>query len=237
MHIRAPAVYNLRAVAVEAQRETPRRWSYLLILTIGAVVAACSNQQSPPEIQPSAQYPHVSIIGVASWYGPGFDGHRTSSGEVYDQARLTAASTLFPLGTHLLVTNLANGRSIEVRINDHGPFVKGRAIDLSHEAARALGILGPGTARVRMDVIETPAGGPPLGPRYCVQVGSFADAVNAKAIRLRLAPAYPNVSVVEALAGGARFYRVRIASSSRAQAESDAARLARIGYNPIIITE
>jgi rare lipoprotein A len=202
------------------------------------MIAACSSRQIPPsETQSLTRSPRASVIGVASWYGPGFNGHRTSSGEVYDQERLTAASTLFPLGTQLLVTNLDNGRSVEVRINDHGPYVKNRGIDLSHEAARALGILGPGTARVRMDVIQSPSGGPPLGQRYCVQVGSFADVVNAKAIRTRLAPTYPNVSVTEAQAGTGRFYRVRIGSSSHAQAEFDAAKLARIGYNPIIITE
>ncbi len=220
------------------RRKTPRVCWSALILTIGVIITACSSRQSyPSETQSLAQSSRASVIGVASWYGPGFNGHLTSSGEVYDQERLTAASTLFPLGTQLLVTNLDNGRAVEVRINDHGPYVKNRGIDLSHEAARALGILGPGTARVRMDVIQSPAGGPVFGQRYCVQVGSFADVVNAKAIRMRLVPVYPNVSVTEAQAGGGRFYRVRIGSFNRAQAELDAAKLARIGYNPIIITE
>jgi rare lipoprotein A len=235
MHIGAGSVYN-RGAVVEAQRAGPRIWWRGLIITISAMAAACASRQPAIEIRPP-QYPRASVVGVASWYGPGFNGHRTSSGEVYDQERLTAASTLFPLGTRLLVTNLSNGRSVEVRINDHGPYVRGRGIDLSHEAARALGILGAGTARVRMDVIESPAGGPPIGQRYCVQVGSFSDAVNARAIRTRLVAAYPNIRVTEARAGGARFYRVRIASTSRKQAESDAAKLARIGYNPIIVTE
>lgn len=225
-------------MAVEVRRNTLRMCWYALVVAIGGTIAACSSRQiTPSEPQSLTRSSRTSVIGVASWYGPGFNGHRTSSGEVYDQARLTAASTLFPLGTQLLVTNLDNGRSVEVRINDHGPYVKNRGIDLSHEAARALGILGPGTARVRMDVILSPSGGPPLGQRYYVQVGSFADVVNAKAIRTRLASTYPNVSVTEAQAGAGRFYRVRIGSFSRAQAELDAAKLARIGYNPIIITE
>ena len=76
-------------------------------------------------------------VGVASWYGPGFHGRRTANGEIYDQYELTAAHRTLPLGTRAMVTNLDNGRSVEVRINDRGPFVDGRVIDLSYGAARA----------------------------------------------------------------------------------------------------
>ena len=74
-------------------------------------------------------------LGVASWYGPGFHGNRTANGEIYDQYELTAAHRTLPLGTRVMVTNLSNGRAVEVRINDRGPFVGGRAIDLSYAAA------------------------------------------------------------------------------------------------------
>src|SRR5438270_12209657 len=82
-----------------------------------------------------------SVTGMASWYGPGFNGHRTSSGAIYNQDDLSAASTLFPLGSRLLVTNLTNGRAVEVQVNDHGPYVSGRDLDLSRRAALLLGMV------------------------------------------------------------------------------------------------
>ena len=205
-----------------------------LFAIISVLLAGCATQ--PPAPVPPSQL--TSVTGVASWYGPGFHGHRTSSGAVYDQEELTAASTLFPLGTHLLVTNLANGRAVEVSVNDHGPYVKGRQIDLSHKAARVLGMIGPGTAHVRMDVLATPAGGPAIGERFFVQVGSFADAGNARLVQQRLAVAYPDVHIETAEAGSIRYYRVRMgAFMNRQEAESRAIRVASYGYPAVIITE
>jgi rare lipoprotein A len=206
----------------------------ILVATIAALAAGCATQ--PPLPVPPSQ--GTSVVGVASWYGPGFHGHRTSSGAVYDQEDLTAASTLFPLGTHLMVTNLANGRAVEVTVNDHGPFVKGRQIDLSRKAARILGVIGPGTANVRMDVLATPAGGPAIGERFFVQVGSFADAGNARMMQQRLAAAYPDVHIETAEAGANRYYRVRIgAFMNRQEAEGRAVRIASFGYSAVIVTE
>lgn len=208
-----------------------------LILT-GAVVASCAARRAaPPSPTPVASF-RPSVVGIASWYGPGFDGHRTSSGEIYNQEDLTAASIIFPLGARLMVTNLANGRAVEVTINDHGPYVKGRELDLSHRAARALGMIGPGTARVRMDVMRTPSGGPAIGERYYVQVGSFSNAANARRMGERLAAHYRDVRVVEADAGESRFYRVRMgAFASREAARERAAMVTRMGVPVIIITE
>jgi rare lipoprotein A len=203
-----------------------------------ALLSGCAAQA--PLLSPSPPLaPQVtSVEGVASWYGPGFQGHRTSSGAVYDQEDLTAASTLFPLGTHLLVTNLANNRAVEVIVNDHGPYVKGRQIDLSHKAASILGVIGPGTARVRMDVLATPAGGPAIGERFFVQVGSFADSSNARKMQQRLAASYPDVRIQTAEAGASTYYRVRMgAFMNRNDAESRAARVASVGYSAVIITE
>ena len=181
---------------------------------------------------------HPSVIGTASWYGPGFNGHRTSSGEIYDQDDLTAASTLFPLGTRLLVTNLRDGCSVEVTINDHGPFVKGRAIDLSARAARVLGMVGPGTGRVRMEVLSTPLGGPALGQRYFVQVGSFADRENAERVQQQFAARFTDVHIEEAQTGETRYYRVRMgAFVTRQEAEDRASHLSGQGYPIVIITE
>jgi rare lipoprotein A len=93
------------------------------------------------------------VTGVASWYGPGYDGNRTSSGEVYDQDGLTAAHFDWAFGTLVRVTFLDNGRSVVVRINDRFPNHKGRVIDLSKGAARAIGLIGPGTGQVRLEVV------------------------------------------------------------------------------------
>jgi len=211
---------------------------YLVAMAACVLLAGCAAQAPSRLTPPSLPRQVTSVEGVASWYGPGFHGHRTSSGTVYDQEDLTAASTLFPLGTHLLVTNLANSRAVEVIVNDHGPYVKGRQIDLSHKAASVLGVIGPGTARVRMDVLATPSGGPPIGERFFVQVSSFADSANALRMRQRLAAAYPDVQIETAEAGASTYYRVRMgAFMNRDEAESRAARVASIGYPAVIITE
>jgi len=93
------------------------------------------------------------VTGVASWYGPGYDGKRTSSGEVFDQDALTAAHFDWAFGTRVRVTFLDNGKAVVVRINDRFPNHKGRVIDLSRGAARAIGLIGPGTGRVRLEVV------------------------------------------------------------------------------------
>jgi rare lipoprotein A len=212
---------------------------YFVVMAACAFFAGCA-AQSPSRSAPPPVPPHVaSVEGVASWYGPGFQGHHTSSGAVYDQEDLTAASTLFPLGTHLLVTNLANSHAVEVIVNDHGPYVKGRQIDLSHKAASVLGVIGPGTARVRMDVLGTPPGGPAIGERFFVQVGSFADSANARRMQQRLAASYPDVRIVTAQAGASiYYYRVRMgAFIHRDEAEGRASRVASAGYSAVIITE
>ena len=94
-----------------------------------------------------------ALNGTASWYGPGFHGKKTASGEIYDQTKLTAAHKTLPLGTKARVTNLDNGSAVEVEINDRGPFVGGRILDLSRAAAGALGLVKSGTAPVRVELI------------------------------------------------------------------------------------
>ena len=94
-----------------------------------------------------------ALNGTASWYGPRFHGKKTASGEIYDQNKLTAAHKTLPLGSKARVTNLDNGSAVEVEINDRGPFIEGRIIDLSRAAARALGFVESGTAPVRVELI------------------------------------------------------------------------------------
>jgi rare lipoprotein A len=137
--------------------------------------------------------------GVASWYGIPYDGRRAASGEIYDMRALTAAHRNLPFQTWVEVTNLSNGKRVDVRINDRGPFVRGRIIDLSQEAARDIDMLRTGTARVRLKVIPPPAQAPilakPEAPPstvrpnmkwYVVQAGAFSDENRAEALRVRL---------------------------------------------------
>ncbi|AHC73738.1 rare lipoprotein A [Candidatus Endolissoclinum faulkneri L5] len=97
---------------------------------------------------------NYSEVGIASWYGPGFNGRKTANGEVFDDNKLTAAHRTLPMPTLIRVTNLRNRRSIIVRINDRGPFIRGRIIDLSRRSAQLLGFVNKGTAPVRLEVVK-----------------------------------------------------------------------------------
>jgi rare lipoprotein A len=189
-------------------------------------------------------------VGVASWYGPGFHGNRTANGEIYDQNELTAAHPTLPLGTHAMVTNLANGRAVEVRINDRGPFVGGRAIDLSYAAARTIGMIGPGTARVRIDVLAAshdrpevasilePAPGDLPHASYVVQIAALADPAKAAHLRGVIASRFPDAFVSELAGTDGRYYRVRIGPYPlRGVAVARAELVNRLGYPAIIVEE
>ncbi len=124
------------------------------VLLIGA--ATCG---SAPRFEPSATASgraHSVSTGVASWYGPGFEGNATASGERFNSSRLTAAHRSLPFGTLVRVTNLQNSRSVDVRINDRGPFKKGRVIDLSKAAAREIGMIDAGIGKVELRVLSLP---------------------------------------------------------------------------------
>jgi rare lipoprotein A len=234
---------------VVAGSEAGRRFGGAVGLGIaGLVFAGCATTRplpppAPPPVVasiPAAPAPGYSQLGVASWYGPGFNGHATSSGEIYNQDDLTAASRLYPLGSHVMVSNLDNGRSVEVRINDHGPYMKGRKIDLSRKAAMVLGVTGPGTARVRLDLVSVPPGASPIGtpPRYFVQLGSFASSSNANHLRSELSAYYPDVRVDQVDAGSHRYYRVRMGGfATRQEAQARADQSAHFGLPIIIVSE
>lgn len=139
--------------------------------------------------------------GIASWYGPDFHGQPTSTGEIYDMHQLTAAHPTLPLPTEVKVTNLANGKSVVVTVNDRGPFAKNRIIDLSYAAAKELDMIGPGTAQVEvkaLNVVQRVAA-PGAAPaaiaaatvipdrQMFVQVGAFGERGNAEIMQRRLA--------------------------------------------------
>lgn len=145
--------------------------------------------------------------GVASWYGEPFHGRRTSSGEIYDMYQFTAAHRTLPFGAIVRVTNLRSGKQTDVRINDRGPFVANRIIDLSLSAARALDMIGTGTALVRLEMIS---GTNPYIGAFAVQVGAFLVEENAQRLRASLAERYAPVQITQFEAPNGIFYRVRV---------------------------
>lgn len=161
--------------------------------------------------------------GVASWYGPGFHGHLTSNGERYNMHQLTAAHRTLPLGSVVQVRSLTNGRMVTVRINDRGPFVKGRIIDLSLAAAEGLGMIGEGTDQVELRAVSY-QGRPGAMGLLTVQVASFAEQANAQALVARLKPHYADVRIVSIVLPAGKRYRVqvgRFATESQAQAVAE----------------
>jgi rare lipoprotein A len=183
---------------------TPRRLRHLTAALLAGALAlgGCRavGPPLPPEPSPAEGWTQT---GTASWYGEPFHGRTTASGEIYDMEAMTAAHRTLPFGTVLRVDNLDNGRTTTLRINDRGPFVGNRILDVSRRGARELEMIGPGTARVRITVIEAPA------PRRCwdVQVGSFSVEANALAMRDRLL-ARGEPARVEPAPGG--MHRVRL---------------------------
>lgn len=164
-------------------------------------MAGCSLKRSPPSpdnsqlptgkpytVRGQTYRPYTSAHGfteqgIASWYGPGFHGKKTANGETYNQNAMTAAHKLLPFNTSIRVSNLDNGRSIVVRINDRGPFVANRVIDLSRKAAEQIGMIQAGTARVRLEALEgslpvLTASGDMVG-RFFIQIGAFQVLNNA----------------------------------------------------------
>lgn len=211
---------------------------FISVLGASLIAAGCSHRKyspqqpaplpsgQPPSGPPSAAERQPAIPGayveegVASWYGEPFNGHRTSNGEVYDMYQMTAAHRTLPFGAMVRVTNLDNGMQAEVRINDRGPFVANRVIDLSLSAARAIQMVGPGTAHVRLEVVSGPN---PFVGAFGVQVGAFLVKENADNLRDRLAAQYSPVIVVPWDSPNGTFYRVRV---GRAPTEAAAGQLA-----------
>ncbi len=183
--------------------------------------------------------------GIASWYGTKFHGRRTSSGEPYDMYAMTAAHKTLPLPTYAQVTNLRNGRSIIVRINDRGPFKDNRIIDLSYAAAAKLGILAAGTGLVEVRAIDpgepryqtaalaVPPPAPPPQTSLYLQIGAFTNLQNAERLRLRLQDAkLAGAQVTEGVSNNMRVYRVRIGPlASVGDADRIVAKLIELGIN------
>lgn len=202
----------------------PLRAPAALTLALLALLSTLACRSGAP---PYPARPGAIERGVASWYGPGFHGRQTANGETYDMHALTAAHKTLPFGTIVEVRNLDNGRSVRVRINDRGPFVRGRVIDLSRSGAEAVGMLGPGTARVELRVLQAA----PASTGYWVQAGAFRDRAKARRRLDELEPSFPEARLVT-LDG---WHRVRLGPyRGKARANETARRLRRRGIEAIV---
>ncbi len=160
----------------------------VVVLAMAVAWGGCARKKrvKVAPLPPGGTVPGASVpigwteTGVASWYGHPYHGRRAASGEIYDMERFTAAHRTLPFHTWVRV-DPGNGKTVEVRINDRGPFIDGRIIDVSRAAARSIDLIGPGTLPVRIQVIRAPAGGE--SARFAVQAGAFRERSNAERIR------------------------------------------------------
>lgn len=234
------------------------RWSTPRVATLVALSftlhcthpVATYNDASASRRGPAASGSQAYVEeGVASWYGgndDGFAGRPTASGEIFDPEQLTCAHRTLPLGSFVEVLNLDNQRRAVLRVNDRGPFIKGRILDLSRRGAEELGFLGQGTSRIRLrsvDAMGLPTAldlsGSPSDP-FVVQVASLSDQKNIERLTRELENTFGTVSLQEAVtAKGVTVKRVRVGSySSRGEAELAAQQIARLlkdrGVEPFI---
>ncbi len=229
---------------MSTRRLAPRLFLVVIVLSL-AVLSACAGRRIDHRVDRTR--PETGRIGFtqhghASWYGGKFHGRQTASGEIYDKHGLTAAHRELPLGTWVEVTHLANGRTVRVKVNDRGPFIRGRMLDLSRGAADALDMLVEGVAEVRIRVVPPPEVGtnprtkprpaPADGGTFAVQVGAFRDRDGALDVKRALEDAFDGVWID--IADG--WHRVRLGRFSRGDAaEALRQRLTDAGYDAAVI--
>lgn len=201
-------------------------------------------RESPKASAPDVSVPKSKYI-VASWYGSDFHGKPTSSGELYNMYTKTCAHKEYPFGTRLKVTNISNDRSVECTVNDRGPFIAGRDLDLSYACAKEIGLIGSGTGKVRIEYLGrdaryvkevrySPARAGSEGP-FTIQVGSYKDMSNASRMKTALEFKYSRVYITRAEVNDSAYFRVNIGKFS---AKDDAYRVAKTladeGYNVLV---
>lgn len=219
----------------------------MLLLLSACVVKYKPYQDSTIESFPKTipkEAPIESKYIVASWYGSDFHGKPTASGEPYNMYAKTCAHKEYAFGTKLKVTNINNGKAVECTVNDRGPFVAGRDLDLSYTCAKEIDIIGTGTGKVRIDYIDRdtryvkyvkyiPSSG--KGGPYTIQIGSFKELSNATRLKAALEFKYTNVYVTSADINDAKYYRVRIGKfNQKEEAQNLAKTLADEGYGVLI---
>ena len=199
-------------------------------------LASCSSVHKGPG--------YDKTYAVASWYGPKFHGRPTSSGDIFNMYSMTCAHREYPFGTRLKVTNTENNRSAECIVNDRGPFVEDRDIDLSYAVAREIGVTGSGIARVLLEPhgrdnsyirpVKLRISGK-TGP-FAIQVGSFTENINAIRLKTGLRLKYTNVYIQDTEVKGTIYYRVRVGNyQDYNSALSVAEQLGQEGYPTILL--
>ena len=219
---------------MQRSKVTARKFHLVSGFLVAALLISCSPR--------SSRRPSGKVVfrqeGIASWYGGKFHGRRTASGERYNMYGISAAHRTLPLGTVVRVTHLGNGRKLTVRINDRGPFVDGRIIDLSLGAARKLDMVSEGIARVALEAYGPEGGGAvaPQSSAFSVQAGSFRVRENAEELRDSLRGSYEGVVIVGFQEKRDAYYRVRVGRyASEGTARETAARLKRGGYSAFVV--
>ncbi len=221
---------------------THRFYRFLLVSGLFLLlVQGCFNLRKPPDrpagyskpyrvmgkwYQPIPYSKGFQQQGIASWYGKKFHGRKTSSGEIYNMYAVSAAHKTLPLGTYVRVHNLNNNKKLDVRINDRGPFVSGRIIDLSYMAAKKIGMAEAGTAPVKIMALGAPGGTSSqskMGAFYVpidyyrgnftIQVGAFSKRQNAEKFKQKLDQKFRNAHITIGQIGDEKIYRVRVGKS------------------------
>lgn len=220
-----------------------RGFSLCASLVLVAIAASCAGTvgvmpepSSPPVTAPAAAVSLTVVasrqIGTASWYGKELHGRRTASGDIFDKQGLSAAHRTLPLGSMIRVTNLENNRSTTVRVNDRGPFVNSRLLDLSYGAARELGFAAAGTAQVRIERLdELPGAG-----HFTVHAAQYVEEENARLLKERLSAKFEIISIIPGATNLGTLYHVEIGVyATEEKAELVAGRVAREGLEPVVI--
>jgi rare lipoprotein A len=203
-----PGTGTLDCSATGSPKSAICNLQYAVFLALLIALVGCAHRKAPPP----ATVPEVTAVrpgavekGIASWYGEPYHGRRTASGEVYDMHRVSAAHRTLPFGTLVRVTRRDTGQSVEVRINDRGPFIEGRIIDLSYGAARRIDLDVDGIAPVKVEVLgrtkkvrPAPQRPPPSAATACwwVQVGPVDSETDARKIRARIRDDWPEAQLV-----------------------------------------
>jgi len=203
-----------------------QKFAVAVILLAGIVFQGC--KAFPPHIDRFSGYP-IGFVerGEASWYGSGFHGNQTANGERYDMHQLTAAHRTLPLGSVAVVRSLTSGRQVTVRINDRGPFARGRVLDLSLAGANAIGMTGNGTDQIELRVIGYSPRPQGMGVLR-IQIGAFSDLENARALFAQARSEFAGGRITQVDLPQGRRYRVQIGQfMTESEAQAASARLDR----------
>lgn len=188
----------------------------LLIVLLLLGVAGCGKKRTRLRV-PIVPTSGEGEVGLASWYGHPYHGRQTANGETYDMDDMTAAHRTLPFNTWIRVVNLENNLTTIVRINDRGPFIEGRIIDLSRSGAKEIDMVGPGTALVRLEIVEHPDV-EKEAEQFSVQVGAFLVPENAEKMQRLVAKKFSGVFIDTSQKADGLYYRVRVGRQSTMRA-------------------